>query len=388
MNDQANSSDDELRVLLVTKGLDLGGIERVVTDLAIGLSARGVDVEVALVNSTRDRLAPPVESAGVTIHRLDGSDRIGAPAARRFAALTRRSDLDVVHVHGPLPAAIARLAKRSSTDGARLVTTAHTPWTSLHPATRAAWWATMRRDDAIVAVSSATAATLPGSSRRRAVVIPHGIDPKRIDAARQQVLDRGEHRDVAHESAATTQTITAVAVASHRDAKNYPNLLQSVRAANEAGADVRLVAIGDGPNLDEHQLLAHTLGIGDRVEFRPSTDDALVEIAGSDVLVVASDYEGQPIVVAEALALGVPVVSTAVGRAPEMVSRRVGRIVPPGDPAALGSAIAELAADPQLRANMARAARTQRAAWTLDDVIDAHLDLYAEVLHERADPGN
>ena len=55
-----------MRVLLVTKGLDLGGVERVVVDLAVGLSARGVDVEVAVVNSRRDRLAPVLDAAGIT----------------------------------------------------------------------------------------------------------------------------------------------------------------------------------------------------------------------------------------------------------------------------------------------------------------------------------
>ena len=109
-----------MRVLLVTKGLDLGGVERVVVDLAIGLSARGVDVEVAVVNSRRDRLAPVLDAAGITVHRLDGSDLIGAGAARRLTRLVNDPRFDVVHVHGPLPTVVARLATRRAQAGQHL----------------------------------------------------------------------------------------------------------------------------------------------------------------------------------------------------------------------------------------------------------------------------
>ena len=100
----------------------------------------------------------------------------------------------------------------------------------------------------------------------------------------------------------------------------------------------------------------------------------------ADLLAVASDYEGQPIVVAEALALGLPVVATAVGRVPEMVNTSVGRVVPPRDPSALGAALAELAMSPLLLAEMSANARRALHAWTLDDVVAAHLSLYSDVI--------
>lgn len=365
----------DMRILLVTKGLDLGGVERVVVDLAVGLAARGVDVEVAVVNSRRDRLAPVLDTAGITLHRLDGSDLIGIGAARRLTRLVTDPRFDVVHVHGPLPTVVARLATR----GRRLVSSSHTPWSSLRIPTRIAWRASDGLDAATIAVSAAVAASLPSRARGRAVVIPHGIDPVRIAAALDAATTRAEPHVIDH----AIDAVTVVTVASHRDAKNYPNLLHGVRAAIDAGAPIRLVTIGDGPNLDTHVDLAHALGLGDVVTFRPSTDDVLAEIAAADILAVASDYEGQPIVVAEALALGLPVVSTAVGRVPEMVNTSVGRVVAPRDPGALGAALAELATNPDLRADMSAAARRQLHAWTLDDVIAAHLALYTDIAARR-----
>ena len=350
------------RVLLVTKGLDIGGIERMVVDLAKGLAREGATVHVAVVNDGRDRLLGQLDQSVVTVHRLGGSDRIGWRAGWRLARLVRSSGFDVVHVHGPLPSIAARLVP----GGRPVVTTSHTPLGALRRPTRLAWRLTARGDAATIAVSAAVAASMPARVSARTIVIPHGLDAEAIAAARRRVAER-PHGD---------GEVLAVAVASHRDAKNYPNLLHAVRAARDRGAPLRLIAVGDGPDLERHQELARELGIGQAVVFHPPTVDVLEVIAGADVLVVASDYEGQPLVVMEALALGVPVVATAVGRVPELVNPSVGRVVPPGDPEALGAALAELAADPDLRASLAANARRRADAWTLHDVASAHLALY------------
>jgi glycosyltransferase involved in cell wall biosynthesis len=191
-----------------------------------------------------------------------------------------------------------------------------------------------------------------------------------------QVLARTNHRDAFPRMAAIT-------VASHRDAKNYPNLLRAVRTAVDSGAALGLLAIGDGAGLDAHRAMVHELDLDHVVRFEPPTELVLDRIAESDVLVVASDYEGQPIVVAEALALGKPVIATAVGRVPEMVNPAVGRVVAPKDPIALGAALTELAGSPETRAAMSKAAREQGLGWTLDDVLDAHQALYRQVIGQQ-----
>ena len=359
-------------VLLVTKGLDLGGVERIVVDLAVGLTRRGWLVEVAVVNERRNAFRPVLEGAGVRVHGLGGGDRIGVRALGRLAALVRRPRFAVVHVHGPLPAPIVRITARRR---AAVVTTSHTPWESLHPATRAAWRSTARLDARSVAVSTAVASSLPERVGRRTVVIPHGVDPA---VAARAVEAAGALAD-----AVESGTVVAVAVASHRDAKNYPNLLRGVRAAIDLGVDVRLRAIGEGPGLDTHRRLAAELGVADAVAFEPPMIHVLDAIAAADLVVVASDFEGQPLVVAEALAVGVPVVATAVGRIPELVDPSVGLVVPTRDPEALGAAIAELANDPERRSEMSAVAHRVAAEWTLDDALDAHVSLYRSIVDRR-----
>ena len=352
------------QVLLVTKGLDIGGIERIVVDLAIAMAGRGVPVEVAVVNDQRDQLTSQLTEAGIVVHGLGGGDRIGWSAARRLARLVADPRYDVVHVHGPLPAVVARLAPRHRP----VVTTSHTPMGVLRVPTRLAWRLNARRDAATVAVSAVVAGSLPRRVAARTVVIPHGVDTAAIARAL-----------AAAGPSTTGATVTAVTVASHRDAKNYPNLLRAVKAARDQGAQLQLVAVGSGPDLERHRALAAELGLADVVTFRSPSTDALSVIAAADLLVVASDYEGQPLVVLEALALGRPVVATAVGRVPELVSPAVGRVVPPGDPQALGAALAEVAGDAELRQRMGEAARREGHTWTLDEVVTAHLALYSEV---------
>ena len=362
---------DPLSVLLVTKGLDIGGIERIVVDLALGMRRRGVQVDVAVVNERRNRLIPQLEAAGVRVVPLGGTDRIGFRALWRLARLVRGNRFDVVHVHGPLPAAAVRLIPFTGL----VVTTSHTIWSSLRRPTRALWRLTAGRDAATVAVSSAVAESLPPGVAHRMSVLPHGIDVDAISRARLAPTTR------------SSGEVIAVCVASHRDVKNYPNLLGAVAIARHDAPSLRLVAVGDGPDIERHRRIAMELGIDEVVRFVPASLDVLTTMASADMLVVASDFEGQPLVVMEAMALGLPVVATSVGRVPELITPSAGRMVPPGDSTALAGALVELANDPELRRRLGDQARASSATWTLEEVIDAHLHLYDSLLAERRSGG-
>jgi glycosyltransferase involved in cell wall biosynthesis len=318
-----------LRIVLVTKGLDIGGLERVVVDLANGLVARGDEVDLAVVNDRRDALVGAL-SPEVRVHRLGGGDRIGWSAARRLRTLVVRGGFDVVHAHGPLPAVLVRIVR----GGPRVVTSEHTPLDRLHPLSRLLWLATARRDAATIAVSDAVRASLPASTRVRTSVVPHGVD---VEAARRVAVARRRERGDA--------PVVVLMVARHVAVKHHADVLHAVRAVRSTGTPVRLVALGDGPLLPQHRLLARQLGIDDIVEFRAPVGDVFDAMADSDVLVMASEREGQPLVVAEALAAGLPVVATAVGRVPDLVDPTVGRVVPPGDREALARALTEVVCD-------------------------------------------
>jgi len=85
-------------------------------------------------------------------------------------------------------------------------------------------------------------------------------------------------------------------------------------------------------------------------------------MAGSDVFVLASRQEGLPVTLMEATSVGMPIVATAVGGVPQVVTDGVdGLIVPPGDPVALADALERVVSDPGLRARLGSAAKVKSA---------------------------
>lgn len=117
--------------------------------------------------------------------------------------------------------------------------------------------------------------------------------------------------------------------------------------------DVHLVVAGDGPNRRALELRAKPLG--DRVHWLGQRDDVAAWLGGADVFVHPSHEEGLGQVVIEAMAAGVPVVSTTAGGLPEIVGSD-GTLVRPGDPNALATALAAVLADPKARERAVAAA--------------------------------
>jgi glycosyltransferase involved in cell wall biosynthesis len=150
--------------------------------------------------------------------------------------------------------------------------------------------------------------------------------------------------------------------------KGHADLLRAVAAVREGGAGVRLTLAGDGELRGELEALVRDLHLDDSVTFRGYVghDTLLEEIgAGSyDVMALTSlelpggVMEGIPVALMEAMALGLPVVTTSTGSITELVDDGCGRVVPQGDVMAIAGALRELA-DPALRARLADAAHAR-----------------------------
>ena len=154
-------------------------------------------------------------------------------------------------------------------------------------------------------------------------------------------------------------------VANFRPQKDYPNLLAAVRLLADREVPVRFVAVGQGPHEADTRQLATELELGDRLIFAGFRDDAVRVMGACDVFTMASQWEGLPVALMEALALGLPVVATNVGGIAEaMVDGETAVLVPPGDSAALADAIERVAADPNLQARLAAA--SERKAHDFD----------------------
>jgi len=177
----------------------------------------------------------------------------------------------------------------------------------------------------------------------------HGIDLAAVGAQR-------DRDGVRAELGIAPDEIVFGTVANFRAQKDYPNLLAAADVLRTRGARVRIVAVGQGP-LEEQMRAEHArLGLADRVLLLGERADAVRVMSGCDGFVLASNNEGLPVAVMEALALGLPVVGTAVGGMAEAVDATNGVLVPARDPGALADAMRALAGDPARRATLAEGA--------------------------------
>jgi glycosyltransferase involved in cell wall biosynthesis len=138
--------------------------------------------------------------------------------------------------------------------------------------------------------------------------------------------------------------------------KGQAGLLRAFSRLHKARADIRLRLVGDGPDQASLKALAEKLGIASAVTFlgRLSEEQTLAEIAQSDLLALPSFMEGLPIVLMEAMALGVPVVASRVAGIPELVDDGLsGLLFAPSDWDQLARQIERLLNDQELRGAVA-----------------------------------
>jgi glycosyltransferase involved in cell wall biosynthesis len=361
-----------VRVLWAIKGLGPGGAEQLLAACAtsLGLGDGDLEVDVVYLLPYKNALVPTLEAAGVTAHCLGVTRDLDPRWVIRLRKLLAAGRYDVVHTHSPLVAAAVRLVARTlpRRSRPRLVTTEHNPWSTFAWSTRLANGLTAPLDDWTFAVSEETRASIWWRGlRERTEVLVHGID---LDA----VAPGADAREsVRAELGIGGDEVVVVTVANYRAQKAYDNLL----AAAVAAPGIRFVAVGQGPLEGEITALHEQLGLGDRFILTGFRPDARRILAAGDIFTLASHYEGYPVALMEALALGLPVVATAVGGVADAVRDGVeGRLVPPGQPDELAKAIVEVASDASLRRRMASAALARRELFDVRRAGQRQVEVY------------
>ena len=160
--------------------------------------------------------------------------------------------------------------------------------------------------------------------------------------------------------------------------KDFGVLLAAAAAWQDLDPLPLLLVAGDGPLAG--QLRAQAAALGVAAVFPGHRDDLPALLAAAAVFVLPSRWEGQPLVLQEALRAGAPVVATRVGGIPGLTGQDAALLVPPGDPRALAAAVRSVLTDAALAARL-RAAAAKRAAALPSpaDAVTAALDACASV---------
>jgi glycosyltransferase involved in cell wall biosynthesis len=366
----------KINVVWLVKGLGPGGAERLLVAAAAAHDRERFDIEVVYLLPWKEHLVGELEALGVRCTCLGVRDERDVRWARRFRRFLKARPVDVVHTHSPYAAAIGRLVVRSlpRRDRPALVSTEHNPWTTFKRPTRYANAITARLDDAVLAVSDESRSSMSRRQRARAEVLVHGIDVVAIGKL------RAERAAVRAELGIGDDTVLVGTVANYHPKKDWPNLLRAARELADRDLPVHFCAVGQGPLAAEVEALHHDLGLERVVTLTGYRADAVRLMAGCDLFVLGSKWEGLPVALMEASALGLPIVATRVGGIPDAFRDGVDAVlVAPGSHVVLADALGELVVDEDRRAALGAAAACRARDFDVARAVARIEEVYREV---------
>ena len=351
----------------------VGGSGVVATELARALADRGHDVHI-LSSDTPFRMQ---DEPRLSFHKVDTpayplfrEPQYLLSLATKIVQVSRARDLDIVHAHYAVPhAAAAYLAKQIITDSGRhapgIVTTLHGTDITLvgrDPSYAETVAYCIDQADIVTAVSQSLKADTYRALRvRRPIeVIPNFLDCERyrrlaVPGLRAELAPAGQPV-IAH-------------ISNFRPVKRIEAVIEVFRRIREV-RPVRLLLVGDGPDLGTAQMRIAEHGLQRDVEFRGELLDVAPILSAADLFLLPSSQESFGLAALEAMACEVPVVASAVGGLPEVIEHgRTGFLHAPDDLAGMAASGLAVLEDAALRERITTAARRDVGRRFCTDVV-------------------
>lgn len=379
-----NPSADRPRLAMFVHTFDDRAVARLIRALAPPL--QGLGAEVSFICATRDpgsRLGVP---AGVTLYDLKLGRRPTALGIPKLARLFRRRRFDVLFAHLNGPGRSAILARMLGGGGLKLVPVEHTHFSTFYRRRR---WIRHR----LTAILYPLADLVGGGSQGvlddlvelapriagRTVILPSvGPDAQTVAAAQETVPDHPWFR-----SRDEARIVCSLGNVVPR--KGQMVLVEALPLVRAEAGNVRLVLVGRHDDEEYARALARRaeeLGVAEAVYLAGYQDDALSFVAHSDVFAFASTTEGAPMVLVEAMACGIPVVSTdcPVGPREILEDGRSGLLVEMNDPAAMAAELTRVLTDTTLREHLVSAGIRRAEDFSPSAVAQAYMRVAEQFL--------
>ena len=350
-----------MKLLYVSTSLAFGGAEAVAVAMARHAKINwGWEVEyVSLLAGGGRRSA--LESAGIPVHSLGLRPGLPDPRALvRLGKITRKLKPDLIHSH-MLHSNLLTQMHRALTRSCPLICTAHSVdeiegrrilhWMHRAGARQPALTTNVCKAGTLNLISAKL------SDPSKTIYVPNGIDLERF----QRPPDA---RKAARQSLGLTDQFTFIAIGRHQAPKDIPCLIDSFEKVLRARPNTILLYVGDGPDREANERKVDSLGLHGNFRGLGLRHDIPELLAASDAFVMSSAWEGLPMVLLEAGAASLPLVSTHVGGTSEIVlDGETGYLVPARRPDLLADKmlqISRLSRDNLLQ--MGRASRRHVAA--------------------------
>lgn len=337
----------------VLHSLQIGGAEMLAKQIAAKMTGeyRSVFACLDFQGELGDRLKEDGNTVAV-VGRKPGFD-IGC--ATRIAGFCQDNDVQLIHAHQYAPffySSIARFFGRKTP----ILFTEHGRDHPDYPRQKRilANRFLLHKRDAVVAVSECIRHALmanEGIPSSRIEVIRNGVELSRYDPKRPL------RHSVRQELGVDDDQILFMHVARLNRLKDHPTAIRAVAEAIKHDKRIRLALVGDGESRSGIEELVAELGLGNIVQILGERSDVARLLQGADMFMLSSITEGIPLTLIEAMATGLPCLSTDVGGVGEViVDRRYGELVEPSSPVSLAERMVTLICDERRREEMGLAA--------------------------------
>ena len=396
---EESATPKPIKVLRVIARLNVGGPALHVAYLTAGLADRGYETTLVAGSLARgeESMASVSEARGVRIETLPALHReIGvirdAQAILRLARLIRRERPTILHTHTAKAGAVGRIAALLA-GSARPPIIVHTFHGHVlrgyfNPLTTFSF-RTLER-----LLAHVTTALVAVSPEVRDDLVKLHVAPASKFTVVRLGIELDERTDVDEDVRAETRRQLGVApdafvvgwVGRMTAVKRTDDVVRALRGLVDRGVDAYLCLVGDGPDRDHLEQYAHELGVVKRCLFVGYQEDVARFYSAMDALLLPSVNEGTPVSVIEALAAQRPAVATRVGGTPDVIRDGVdGFLVEVGDADALSERLAELAGDPERRAQMGADGRERvLGRYAVERLVDDIDRLYRSLLDAHA----
>ena len=389
---------DRVKVLRVIARLNVGGPALHVAYLSAGLAERGFDT--ILVAGTLARGEASMESVaerrGARIETIEDLHREIAPlrdarAVMRLARLIRRERPTILHTHTAKAGAVGRVAALLA-GKARPPIIVHT----FHGHVLRGYFGPVKTFGFRLLerlLARMTTQLVAVSPEVRDDLVRLGVAPEskfavvRLGIELDERVGNGEggRRETRRVLGVPEEAFVVGWFGRMTAVKRTPDVLRAFRGLVDAGVDGRLLLVGDGPERDGLERLAHELGVMRRCLFLGYQEEVGRYYDAVDALVLPSGNEGTPVSVIESLAAARPVVATRVGGTPDVVRDGLdGFLVELGDVDSIADRLTELAADPARRTRMGAAGKQHvRERYAVERLVADTERLYRSLLASK-----
>jgi glycosyltransferase involved in cell wall biosynthesis len=367
-------------VLHVIYSLYRGGAERLIETQVLGTDRTRYEILVCSLTGGGD-IIDRMAAAGARVFLIGKRIRGDITPITKIANLIKTEKIDLLHLHNSPGAFWGTTAEIVSGTRVPIVRTEHNPYLPqrLPWIYRMVYPRFVKRAKRIICVSEMV-------RRSYAEAFPEYAD-RYVTVLNGVRVQDFEHLPPRPECCADFKLAPEVrligTVGRMTAVKNQRMLIEALYLLRAKGTEAHLAIIGEGELRDQLAAYAGDLGVSEYVSLVKETRNISEFYGALDVFCLSSDSEGIPLTLLEAMAAGVPVVSTNVGGIPEVVEDGVnGYLVPPGSPESLAKRVDDLLGDPARGAELAAKAReTVRARFTADRMVLETERVYEEALN-------